>query len=61
MGGWVRNLRDGSVEAVMEGPREKVEELITWCRTSQPYANVTEAKLSWEAFKGEFEDFYVRR
>ncbi len=58
--GWVRNLRDGTVEAVMEGTREEVEELIGWCRTGQPYARVTEAKVSWEDHQGEFEDFRVR-
>ena len=59
--GWVRNLQDGSVEAVMEGDREAVEDLIAWCRTSQPRARVTEAKVSWEEPSGEFEGFVVRR
>ncbi len=58
--GWVRNLRDGSVEAVMEGPRDDVEKLIEWCRSSQPYARVTEAKVSWEDYTGEFSDFFIR-
>lgn len=59
--GWVRNLRDGSVEALIEGPKEKVEELIEWCRTNQPYARVTEAKVSWEEYRGEFQEFFIRR
>ena len=29
--GWVRNRRDRSVEAVVEGPEEEVEKLIAWC------------------------------
>lgn len=58
--GWVRNLRDGSVEAVMEGSRGDVEELIEWCRSSQPHARVTEAKVSWEDYTGEFSGFSVR-
>lgn len=29
--GWVRNREDGSVEAVFEGPPERVEEMIKWC------------------------------
>ncbi|MFQ5837228.1 MAG: acylphosphatase [Thermoplasmata archaeon] len=59
--GWVRNLRDGSVEAVLEGSKDRVEELVDWCRTRQPYARVTEAKVSWEDYEGEFEDFFIRR
>lgn len=59
--GWVRNLRDGSVEAVLEGPREGVEALVEWCRTRQPYARVSEAKVSWEPYRGEFDGFEVRR
>lgn len=59
--GWVRNLRDGSVEAVMEGDREAVEALIDWCKRQQPYARVSEAKVSWEEATGEFDGFRVRR
>lgn len=58
--GWVRNLRDGSVEAVMEASFEEVEELIDWCKSSQPYARVTETKVSWEDYTGEFSDFAIR-
>jgi acylphosphatase len=35
--GWVRNRRDGSVEAVFAGPRDKVEAMIEVCRRG-PYA-----------------------
>ncbi len=59
--GWVRNLRDGSVEAILEGPQEPVEALIEWCQTSQPYARVSEAKVSWDEYQGAFKTFSVRR
>ena len=39
--GWVRNCPDGSVELEAEGPGEKVEQLITWCRSGPPGARVT--------------------
>lgn len=32
LGGWVRNLPDGSVEAVFEGEPKRVESMVEWCR-----------------------------
>ncbi len=51
--GWVRNLPDGRVEAVFEGPRDKVEELIYRCRYRHPYARVNDVKINYEEPKGE--------
>ena len=58
--GWVRNLPDGSVEAVFEGDKEKIIKLIALCKTRQPHALVTEADVTWEEYKGEFQKFEVR-
>lgn len=58
--GWVRNLRDGRVEAVFEGEKDKVAELIEFCRRGPRGARVTEVVVSWEDYKGEFQDFKVR-
>lgn len=58
--GWVRNLPDGSVEAVFEGDKEKIEKLIDWCKTRQPIGRVSDTKISWEDYKGEFEGFEIR-
>jgi acylphosphatase len=38
--GWVRNRRDGSVEAVFIGPEHAVETMIEACRTGPPAARV---------------------
>ena len=39
--GWVRNRRDGSVEAVVAGPDADVEAIIAWARHGPPAAQVT--------------------
>jgi acylphosphatase len=39
--GWVRNLPDGSVEAVFEGARENVDAMVAWARQGPPAASVT--------------------
>lgn len=59
--GWVRNLPDGSVEAVMEGEEGRVKELIQWCRHNQPYARVTDVRVEWEQPRGESGPFRVVR
>ncbi len=38
--GWVKNLTDGSVEAVVQGDEPAVERLIAWCHNGPPGANV---------------------
>lgn len=38
--GWVQNLSDGRVEALFEGEKERVEEMIEWCREGPRGARV---------------------
>ena len=57
--GWVRNTPDGKVEAVFEGSREKVEEIIKWCHKGPVLARVTNVEVKWEKPKNEFEDFKI--
>ncbi len=59
--GWVRNLPDGSVEAVVEGEREKVEKVVEWAHQGPPLAKVQRVEVQWEDYKGEFEDFRIVR
>jgi acylphosphatase len=58
--GWVRNLPDGRVEAVAEGPRAAVERFIAWCHLGPPAADVSGVDVDWEAPSGTFADFSRR-
>ena len=58
--GWVRNLRDGRVEAVFEGEKDNVEKLIEFCRKGPPGSRVTKVEVSWEEYTGEFKNFGIR-
>jgi acylphosphatase len=58
--GWVRNLADGRVEAVFEGPGEDVAALVEWCRTGPPLARVTAVETFDEEPRGE-RGFALRR
>jgi acylphosphatase len=44
--GWVRNCRDGSVEAVIQGTSEAVETMVTWARRGPPSAVVAEVRIT---------------
>lgn len=57
--GWVRNLKDGTVEAVFEGDRDKVEAALDWCRHGPPYAAVAEVNVTMHAYTGEFDGFRI--
>jgi len=59
--GWVRNCPDGSVEVVAEGAREKIKQLIAWCRQGPPGARVRHVDVRWEDFQGEFRNFRITR
>ena len=57
--GWVKNRRDGCVEAVFEGDQERVDQIIQWCHRGPSEARVTKVHSTWENYTGEFEDFSV--
>ena len=46
--GWVRNLGNGSVEAVFEGTSEIVEEIIGWCYEGSSAAIVSKVDVEFE-------------
>ncbi|MGD8719865.1 MAG: acylphosphatase [Candidatus Zixiibacteriota bacterium] len=58
--GYVRNLGDGSVEAVIEGPRAEVERFAETLKQGPPYGRVSRIKVVEESPRGEFTSFEVR-
>jgi acylphosphatase len=59
LSGWVRNLGDGRVEAVFEGPPDTVGLLVAWCREGPSRAAVEEVVVEAEEPVGE-RGFFVR-
>jgi len=58
--GWVRNLSDGRVEAVFEGPESKVQEMVEWCHEGSPAATVEDVTVTYEPPEG-LESFDIKR
>lgn len=58
--GWVKNLPDGRVEAVVEGEEEKIKQLIDWCHQGPPGAIVRGVEVHWGDYGDEFTDFQIR-
>ena len=57
--GWVRNLKDGRVEAVLEGIEIDVNEVIEWCYSGPPKATVDDVDINYEKYTGEFSEFKI--
>lgn len=58
--GWVRNLPDGRVEAVFEGSRKAVEDIIRWCYRGSNAAVVKDVAVEYEEPEG-LQGFETRR
>jgi len=57
--GWVRNLPDGIVEAVLEGDQRQLEAMLAWCRRGPAHARVDDLHVEKQANAGAFEDFQI--
>jgi len=60
LSGWVRNTRDGRVEAVFEGDSKAVEEMVQWCNKGPAGARVEHVDVDYGEYTGEFGSFSVR-
>ena len=57
--GWVRNLKDGRVEAILEGDNKSTNSVIEWARIGPANSRVDDIEVSNEEFKNEFSTFDV--
>ena len=58
--GWVRNLPDGRVEAVIEGDEAAVDRMLGWCREGPRGARVERVEILPETATGEYQGFRIR-
>lgn len=59
--GWVMNCSDGSVEAVAEGAKTQIEELIAWCHQGPDGARVAKVSVEWQVAHDTFREFSIKR
>jgi acylphosphatase len=57
--GWVRNLKDGRVETVLEGEDIDVSLMVEWCHAGPANARVEDIEIRNEKHTGEFSKFDV--
>ncbi|MEK7274986.1 MAG: acylphosphatase [Candidatus Desantisbacteria bacterium] len=60
LGGWVRNLPDGRVEAVFAGDEAMADKALQFCKTGPRGAIVKDVTVHEEMWNGEFDGFSIR-
>ncbi len=57
--GWVKNLKDGRVEVLLEGENLDVSSMVEWCHAGSANARVEDIEIKNEKHTGEFSKFEV--
>ncbi len=58
--GYVRNTPNGSVEIVAEGSKDKINELINFCKSNPGASDVSKVDVKFEKASNQFKSFEVR-
>ena len=58
--GWIKNLADSRVEAIFEGKKENVQNMVDWARKGPIWAKIDALNVIWEDYKAEFNKFEIR-
>ncbi|MBC7794094.1 MAG: acylphosphatase [Clostridia bacterium] len=61
LSGFVKNLADGSVEMVVEGPRYALEQFVEWAKQGPPSAEVENVSARWGNCLNEYRTFMIIR
>ena len=59
LSGWVKNLPDGRVEALFEGPSQEVREMVRWCEQGPPHAAVENVEVNLDTAREDVSGFEV--
>ena len=59
LSGWVKNLPDGKVEAVFEGPSDSVRKMVRWCEEGPQQASVENVDTDFESPGEDLQGFEV--
>lgn len=57
--GWVKNKQDGTVEALFEGEKERVNSILEWCRKGPPLSAVEKVSVIREEYTGNYNSFDI--
>ncbi len=57
--GYVKNMPDNSVEALVQGPRTQIEQFIAWCHEGPSSANVENVEVEWQDTENPYDKFEI--
>lgn len=57
--GYVKNISDGSVEIEVQGPKEKIRQLLDYAENSVRWARVEKVDITWEKIDNKYDRFYI--
>lgn len=60
LSGFAQNLSDGTVQMVVQGDKEKIDQLVQWSKEGPQWAKVSEVKVEFSDPQEKFEDFEIR-
>lgn len=59
LGGYVKNMPDGSVKCEVEGPRSKINDFIQVLRRGSRFSRVTGVQVKFQKFENKYKNFQI--